>query len=135
MSAHGSAIRAIGAWLPALVMAGVIFLLSAQSDTRLSPNPATDWLLRKTAHLIAYGMLAFLALFALHVARAPRRTALALLIASAYAASDELHQSFVPGRSPEVRDVLIDVCGAAVGVIAWHALARVRQRRASGRGS
>lgn len=33
-----------------------------------------------------------------------------------YAASDEIHQRFVPGRSCELRDVLIDTCGVLLGV-------------------
>lgn len=42
------------------------------------------------------------------------------IFAALYAASDEVHQYFVPGRSCELRDVLIDACGAATGVgIAW----------------
>lgn len=37
-----------------------------------------------------------------------------------YAVTDEVHQYFVPGRSCELRDVLIDACGVAAGVaIVW----------------
>lgn len=43
------------------------------------------------------------------------------LLAVLYAATDEIHQTFVPGRSGRVTDVLIDAAGAAVGVLvmAW----------------
>ena len=34
-----------------------------------------------------------------------------------YAISDEIHQYFVPGRSAEIRDVLIDVLGANIGIL------------------
>ena len=37
--------------------------------------------------------------------------------ATVYAATDEFHQLFVPGRSGQVKDVLLDSCGAAVGVL------------------
>ena len=37
--------------------------------------------------------------------------------ATEYAMTDEFHQLFVPGRSGQVRDVLLDSCGAAVGVL------------------
>ena len=43
-----------------------------------------------------------------------------------YAASDEIHQRFTPGRRPAVSDVLLDGVGAAVGAAAW---ARRSQRR------
>ena len=37
-----------------------------------------------------------------------------------YASTDELHQLFVPGRSGQVKDVLIDGCGAVIGaLIIW----------------
>lgn len=41
--------------------------------------------------------------------------ALAALLASAYAATDEWHQLFVPGRDSDVRDWLADTIGAAAG--------------------
>ena len=41
-------------------------------------------------------------------------------IAVLYASTDELHQLFVPGRSGQVNDVLIDGCGAVIGaLIIW----------------
>ena len=39
-----------------------------------------------------------------------------LIFGVLYAASDEIHQRFVPGRSCELRDVLIDTCGVLLGV-------------------
>ena len=48
-------------------------------------------------------------------------------IGTLYAVSDEVHQYFVPGRSCELRDMLIDACGVAVGAAALWRLSR-RQR-------
>jgi len=44
---------------------------------------------------------------------------LAGLICVGYAISDEIHQIFVPGRGPQIKDVLIDSGGAAVGIFIW----------------
>ena len=42
-------------------------------------------------------------------------------VGALYAVTDEVHQYFVPGRSCELRDVLIDACGVAAGVaIVWY---------------
>lgn len=42
-------------------------------------------------------------------------------VGALYAVTDEVHQYFVPGRSCELRDVLIDACGIAAGVaIVWY---------------
>ena len=47
----------------------------------------------------------------------PPRCILAVLISACYAATDEFHQLFVPGRSGEVRDVLVDTAGAVIGIL------------------
>lgn len=81
-------------------------------------------LVRKAAHLTEYAILSMLAFRALRHSRRPtdrpwsnwRVGILAFLIAGAYSASDEFHQSFVPGRTGAIGDVLIDCCGAALGL-------------------
>ena len=50
-------------------------------------------------------------------------------IGAAYAVSDEVHQHFVPGRSCEVRDMVIDACGVLVGVAICRWMARKKQNR------
>jgi len=71
-----------------------------------------NFLVRKLTHLTAFGVLALLFLRALKPVRYARLWAWILTVL--YAASDEWHQSFQPGRSPEVTDVLIDACGALI---------------------
>lgn len=80
-------------------------------------------LFRKAGHLSEYAVLGFLILRALRSSQkpgsplpAPALLAMALVIATAYAATDEFHQLFVPGRGPALTDVLIDSCGAAAGL-------------------
>jgi len=54
----------------------------------------------------------------------------AWLLTSAYAATDEIHQLFVPGRAGMVADVILDSCGALTGVVLFCAvLAIVRAIR------
>ena len=43
-------------------------------------------------------------------------------IGTVYAVTDEIHQSFVPGRSCELRDIMIDSCGVAAGIVQGMAL-------------
>jgi VanZ family protein len=110
-------------FLPALLCAGFMFWLSSQ------PNPL-PFLPRallsqdKLLHAIEYAV--FAALVALPLARlAPRGVFLAAaLTASAYGATDELHQAFVPGRVADVRDWIADSAGALLGaaaVVRWRA--------------
>ena len=83
------------------------------------------FLVRKSAHIIAYfilGILMYRALcITIHRWRARTVASLALLSCSLYAVTDEIHQLFVPGRSGELRDVMIDSIAALVGVglCAW----------------
>ena len=85
-----------------------------------------DHVLRKTAHFCIYTALgALLCLASLGFAASRRLHVLrSFWIGVLYAASDELHQAFVPGRGPAVTDVLLDssgvLCGiAVVMLVAW----------------
>lgn len=79
-----------------------------------------EFVVRKSAHVLAFGTMALLARYALagHFPRLSSRrvAACAFLMAVAYAVFDEWHQSFVPGREGRLRDILIDAAGAAVAL-------------------
>jgi hypothetical protein len=80
----------------------------------------------KLVHALAFAVLCALWLAAL----APRawsaaRTALFAVAATAlWGALDEVHQSFVPGRSPDVLDALADLSGALVAALGYLAMRR-----------
>lgn len=103
-----------------------IFVASAQPRLPLQDD-VPDYV----SHAIAYLVLAVLWCWALARAGAPTpRIALAAVVASGlYGATDEWHQSFVPGRHSEVRDVRNDTIGAAAGAaVYWAVFAAVRRR-------
>jgi len=106
--------RPIALWLPVIIWAAFIFYLSSIPHLRFLPNH-WDFLVRKIGHLGVYGILARL------LARALTGSTLwswkkifmwSLVLTMLYACTDEFHQSFVPGRSATVHDVLIDSAGA-----------------------
>jgi VanZ family protein len=105
-------------WAPPIALMAVIFALSAQPD--LSSGLGTiDLIGRKIVHAAEYALLCFLWWRALRTVVPPQRAlALAFAVSVAYAASDELHQTFVEGRSGNPVDVAIDTAGAAVAVAA-----------------
>ena len=86
---------------------------------------------RKLGHFTEYAVLGvFLTLlFRRKKEQQPVWNRLPLLIALLYAASDELHQRFVPGRSCELRDVLIDFSGALLGYLLCSGILLLRQRK------
>lgn len=78
-----------------------------------------DYPVRKAAHASEYALLGILLTGAVLDIRKPwrRRLLACFLIGAAYAASDEFHQLFVPGRSGQIMDVVIDSVGVAAGLI------------------
>ncbi len=89
-----------------------------------APTNILTLLVRKAAHICAYFVLGIL-LFNLlkeYGLAAKKMIFISIAIAMLYACTDEIHQMFVPGRSGEVRDVLIDTAGAAAGVVVYAAL-------------
>ena len=109
-------------WLPVVLWAAVIFAFSSVPD--LGTGLGTwDLVLRKLAHAVEYAILGALLLRAVGHAWA------ALALGAAYAASDELHQHFVPGRQAALLDVVIDTIGVAVGVLAWRTARAARAAR------
>ena len=81
-------------------------------------------LIRKAAHMLEYGALATPVFFFLGTFRFPGavRDLLTVLFCAVYAASDEVHQLFILGRSGEARDVLVDTSGALLAVATLHVL-------------
>lgn len=88
-------------------------------------------LVRKSAHIFLYfvlGILIFNVLRGYKLSTA-KLFGYSILFAGLYAVSDEIHQSFVPGRSAEVRDVVIDTIGAALGVFVFWGILEIINRR------
>lgn len=89
--------------------------------------------LRKAGHLTEYFVLMGLSVRAFQFGRPELKwysPVASLALCAVYAASDELHQRFVSGRSGNVGDVIIDVTGAAlclVLILGWFAVKRVER--------
>jgi VanZ family protein len=118
-------------WLPAAAQAALIFVLSAQPDLHLADEPLLDFILHKAGHLAVYAILAALVAWALDLPGAVRSRVwtLAVVACLIYAATDELHQGFVPGRHPTPVDVAIDTFGALLGLAAYAWITRNRPSR------
>ena len=141
-------------WLPVLIWLGVIFIgssdmMSAEHTSRIIA-PLLRWLrpdispetiatvqfyVRKAAHLTEYAILAMLLGRAMARGVGKWSGAIAVFVviaAGVVAAADEYHQSFVQSRTSSPGDVLIDICGAIVGLPLFQWL---RNLRSAGRDS
>jgi VanZ family protein len=109
-------------------MMAIIFIASSIPDVRALPGGFSD----KSWHSTGYALLGAMMLrgfaggrwIGVTVARALAAVVLSVL----YGVSDEWHQSFVPGRSPDVYDVAADAIGATIGVAAAAASAFIVRR-------
>jgi VanZ family protein len=126
-------VRWLAQWWPAVLWALVISIFSTGAFTDENTGriilPILHWLIphashatlvllhhaiRKCAHFIEYFILSLLILRGIRAGRRETHLAWALLaigVVSGYAALDEFHQRFVKGRTPAIRDVLIDTSG------------------------
>lgn len=116
-------------WLPLLAWMGMIFYLSSQPDLPGPPDPWLATLVTNLGHFVTYAILALWwwralrRIPALSGAGEPGKVVLflAFLAAALYAASDEFHQSFVPGRTASLPDLLVDAAGAAAALgLIWR---------------
>lgn len=130
-------------WLPVIFWMGFIFYLShqpAEKSSELSSGiteillnilafifplydemPIIHFIIRKAAHFFAYFILGILVIHALKPSLEGRWMSISvtMIICILYAISDEIHQLFIPGRSGEIRDVLINSLGAVTGLIVY----------------
>ncbi len=136
-------------WIAVVFWMGLIFYLSHQHATISSElsSGITEMLInvlgkftspfqlgdgelhhivRKSAHFLAYLTLGVLVLNSLRRSDifGKRSVGIALLICILFATTDEVHQLFIPGRSGEARDVLIDSAGACMGIVVYFIISR-----------
>jgi VanZ family protein len=128
-------------WLPPFIWLGVIFvgstdIMSAEQTSRFvvpflrwfKPDISIEtlafihFLIRKLGHLTEYAILAMLLWRGVYRGMNLRMKMsilflLAWLVAAIFAATDEFHQSFVPSRTASAIDMMIDICGAMIGLI------------------
>lgn len=120
----GALTRFTSTWGPVLVWMAVIFILSsipslgdpARNRWRLDPHTA--------AHVMVFAALGLLAVRAMIAGQVARPAWWTVVVGLSYAISDEIHQSFVPGRTPSIWDIATDGIGVMLGILAWRGLAR-----------
>ncbi len=112
-------------WFPSLLLMALIFGFSSIPSAQMPEFGGLDFSIKKFGHALGYGLLALSYQHGL----GGKRPWLAWVMAVTYAASDECHQSFVPGRGPSVWDVLLfDNLGALAGLWAGRLFRKRNQK-------
>ncbi|MFZ1805337.1 MAG: VanZ family protein [Nitrospira sp.] len=119
-------------WAPVCGYAGLIFYLSAQAHPE-EQVPFVTHFSDKVLHAVEYAVFGALCYRALrgsgHDAWRQQAIPAAILLASLYGISDEVHQAFVPFRDSNWLDWVADTVGAAIGVTAMHRMLSLRPVR------
>lgn len=110
----------LNAYVPPLLWAVVIFLLSSQSVLPSLDVSSYDFIFKKCAHMFVYGVLflllqrgALITIKPTTITRTPHLLWMVpLFFTIMYAMTDEIHQTFVPGRYGTLRDIGYDLTGA-----------------------
>ena len=94
-------------------------IIDCNENNRESMIEAVQFPIRKAAHMTEYAIFSIFVMIALIVdgIKGVRIPVISAVIAIAFAATDEFHQTFVPGRYGCVLDVLIDAAGSIIGLI------------------
>jgi hypothetical protein len=106
--------RILSYWFPPIAWVVTIFVLSSLTFASHEPGfPHED----KFFHAGLFALLSMLFFFAFFYERGLRwakAALLAILMTSAYGATDEFHQRFTPGRNCDIRDWMADTVGSTV---------------------
>jgi len=108
-------------WVLVILWAFLIFYLS--SIPSLQSGFEADFILRKLAHVFVYFVLTILIFDVLWIEFKNKQLSfrrmyfIAGFLAFLYAVSDEIHQTFVPGRNGSPVDVAIDSLGILIGIL------------------
>ena len=114
-------------WIPLLLWMTVIFYMSGRTKAEVPSFGTWDLLVKKGSHFLAYGFFALLAWWAVRGWKRPFLSTFTLTLL--YAASDEIHQTFVPTRHGQPTDVLIDILGGlTMLLILYYWLGRKKSR-------
>ena len=114
--------------LPLLLWMALIFVMSSRSRLIEIENGTDEKFFYKTAHFIAYAMLAWLWWRFLAPQRQFDWGVLwgAFVMTALYGISDEIHQLFVPGRNGQLADVFFDSAGALAMILLIRRIAWLR---------
>ena len=110
-------LQVLSLWLPPIVWLYVIYSFSANRAVKTFELYWQDFIVKKLAHFGEYAILSVLLTRGLMGSNITLKKAAiySIFLSMVFGASDELHQSFIPGREPRIRDVLIDSVGGSFG--------------------
>lgn len=99
---------------------GIIFYFSTQQTSGIIPETVPHFIFFKTLHILEYALLAGLIFYGV------LRYKSTIIISYLYSLSDEIHQTFIAGRSGRLKDTLIDLIGIIIGLLILKQLRKIK---------
>ncbi len=112
-------IKKITYFLPSILIMSTIFFLSSRYSTGIGGSLTQQFIIHKSLHIFVYSLLGASLLYAFFKISAKfdrQAQILSVLFTYIYGITDEIHQSFVPGREGKFTDTLFDLAGALLGL-------------------
>lgn len=110
-------LRFFWVWGPVIFWGGLIYYLSSRTLPNIGQTYWQDWWFKNLSHVFMFGALGFLFYRALNFKKEAKNYTLPFIFSFCYALSDELHQSFVPGREAWWGDVGFDTLGIITSLL------------------
>ena len=95
-----------------------------------------EFVIRKSAHMFLYFVLALLTFKLIYRKDKDfdnkviiKKILISLAMVFLYACTDEFHQLFIPGRSGEFRDIMVDTFGGAIGLCVMYIFTKISLRK------
>jgi hypothetical protein len=114
-------------WTPVALLLGYEFFLSAQPPSGMPYLGPWFWEKDKVEHAVYFFLTGLLAVRAARFGEGwswVKTTVFLILAGLLWGCSDEIHQSFTPGRDVEIGDVLADTAGVALAVLIGEKILR-----------
>ena len=94
----------------------------------ISDTEKVSFIVRKCAHVSEFFILGILVINLVSKYNVKHIYLISFIICVLYASSDEFHQLFVPGRSGQVTDVLIDLIGTIFSLLVMYLFNKFRKK-------
>ena len=130
-------------WILTAMCMGAIFYFSSRPATQSAGQSSavtlflqklfhteaiTEHMVRKAAHFTEFTGLGLLTNSSVYFTKLKRNLQIGIIIGSAYAATDEIHQIFVDGRSCQFTDWALDTFGVVTGALIFSILYLIIRR-------
>ena len=113
-----------------IITTNIKYIQNLEENQKNEITNRIEKIIRKLAHFSIYTLVGLLLMILVNTynLKLTNKIAITSITGIIYAISDEIHQSFIPGRSPQVTDVLIDTMGVILGILLVILVIKIKEK-------